>query len=162
MREIALCYFSRVGPGIGPKEVRELVGAAARHNAAAGITGCLVVDSGFFAQVLEGEEAEVKALAERISRDPRHHDMRIVWLDGIEDRAFGDWSMGGLDLDRATDPDAPVMRSLRRDLHRFLESTPEGSQKQFPEFFRHCVACLRDEILPEQIVIEPPGFLRAG
>lgn len=162
MREVALCYFSRLDPSLGSRGVREIIDSSARNNAIEGITGCLVIDGGFFAQVLEGPEDRIRTLAERISRDPRHHDMRIVWLDGIEERAFDDWFMGGIDLTRDTDPDSPVMRSLRQDLHRFLRTTPDGSQAQFPEFFRHCVACLRDRVLPEEIVIEPPSWLRAG
>ncbi|HSG88962.1 MAG TPA: BLUF domain-containing protein [Pseudomonadales bacterium] len=162
MREIALCYFSRLAEDIGQVEIREIVAKASRKNAIAGITGCLVVDGGFFAQVLEGPDDVVRAIVDRIAQDSRHHDMRIVWLDTISERAFQTWAMSGIDLAHAPDPHASSIRGLREDLHQFLEMTPDGSQRQFPEFFQHCLACLRDKILPEEIVIEAPSYLRAG
>jgi hypothetical protein len=162
MSDIALCYFSRLSEGVEGADVRSIVRVSARRNRAAGITGCLVADGGFFAQVLEGPDAAVRECFERIARDPRHRDVRVVWLEPIEARAFPDWSMGGLALDDVVAVDDATVRSLRRDLHRFMDVTADGSQSQYPEFFRHCVACLRDRVLPERIVIEPPSFLRAG
>ena len=58
-------------------------------------------------QVLEGEEKVVKALAAKISRDPRHHKM-ITMLEGsLAEREFSDWSMGFRNLDMVQDAPVP-------------------------------------------------------
>ena len=43
--------------------------------------------------MLEGEEAAVTELYQRILRDPRHSGSRVLWQLPIEARTFGDWSM---------------------------------------------------------------------
>lgn len=158
---IALCYASRAATGVGSRELREIVELAGPRNRAAGITGCLVLDGGLFAQVLEGPEAAVHDCAQRIVRDPRHSDLRVVWEAPIEAPVFPDWTMGGVDLsDRAAGGGG--LDTLRLDLRRFLEETTVGSHFHFPEFFQHCVAVLREEAHHENIVVQPPGFMYAS
>jgi len=57
------------------------------------ITGALVYGDGQFMQIMEGEEATVKALYERVVRDPRHHDVRKLVDKPIAARSFAQWSM---------------------------------------------------------------------
>jgi len=57
------------------------------------ITGALVYGDGQFMQVMEGEEAVVKDLYERVAKDPRHHDVRTLAEGPIATRSFAQWSM---------------------------------------------------------------------
>ena len=57
------------------------------------ITGALVYGDGQFMQVMEGEEAVLQALYERIVQDPRHHDVRTLAEGPIARRSFAQWSM---------------------------------------------------------------------
>lgn len=57
------------------------------------ITGALVYGDGQFMQVMEGEEAVIKTLYERIVQDPRHHNVRKLAEGPIAMRSFTQWSM---------------------------------------------------------------------
>ncbi len=51
-------------------------------------------DNRFF-QILEGEEAVVRALYyDHIVADPRHHHCRLVGAGACAERSFADWNMG--------------------------------------------------------------------
>ena len=46
-----------------------------------------------FMQLLEGEQASVHALYDRIDSDPRHQQLRKIWDGPIRERGFSDWGM---------------------------------------------------------------------
>lgn len=48
----------------------------------------------YFLQYLEGEAAVVDALYANISRDPRHHNVRLLLRKTIQQRDFLHWSLG--------------------------------------------------------------------
>ena len=62
-------------------------------NKLADVTGLLVYVDGQFLQVLEGEQEVVAALLEKISKDRRHKDVKVVYKTGIERRTFNAWQM---------------------------------------------------------------------
>jgi len=53
----------------------------------------LVYVDGQFLQVLEGEQEVVSALLEKISKDHRHRDIKVVYKTAIERRTFNAWQM---------------------------------------------------------------------
>lgn len=63
------------------------------NNSALGVTGALLFDHQYFAQVLEGERSRVSHLFCKICRDPRHEAVTIVEAKIIADRRFRNWSM---------------------------------------------------------------------
>ena len=63
------------------------------RNTRAGITGLLLFKNGHFMQLLEGDEAAVIALFSKISRDPRHHHVIILWHGTVDQRDFADSAM---------------------------------------------------------------------
>lgn len=66
------------------------------NNGIDGISGLLTFGRGGFAQVLEGPPESVEATFERIQRDSRHTDVRVV-SDSVEpERVFGGWTMASL------------------------------------------------------------------
>jgi hypothetical protein len=62
-------------------------------NKLADVTGLLVYVDGNFLQVLEGEQEVVAALFEKISRDRRHKDVKVVYKASIDRRTFDAWQM---------------------------------------------------------------------
>ena len=62
-------------------------------NKLADVTGLLVYVDGNFLQVLEGEQEVVSALLEKISKDCRHEDVKVVYKTSIENRTFNSWQM---------------------------------------------------------------------
>ncbi len=77
-----------------PKGLQTLLEECRRNNAKLGITGMLLFQNGSFFQVLEGERTDVEALFEKIAADKRHTRVAKVILEPIEERAFGEWTMG--------------------------------------------------------------------
>ena len=63
-------------------------------NEQLGITGMLLYKNNEFMQALEGRESAVAYLAHRISRDPRHREVRIILNTPAKNREFPDWTMG--------------------------------------------------------------------
>lgn len=65
-----------------------------RNNAKLEVTGILLYQDGSFFQVLEGDRAVVEPLFDKIATDRRHDRVTKIILEPIEQRAFGDWTMG--------------------------------------------------------------------
>jgi hypothetical protein len=81
-----------------PHQSREAVLAnifdvARSNNKKVGITGALLVTDHWFVQALEGDEATVAALYQRISEDPRHDQVAVVESGSVDARVFSRWSM---------------------------------------------------------------------
>ena len=92
-----LVYYSRnriVGsPDQVAQSIRRILDVARRNNPLVGVTGALMFNAGFFAQVLEGPAAAIEHVFERIQQDTRHGDVNLLSLAPAERRAFGQWSM---------------------------------------------------------------------
>ena len=94
---IRLTYYSRnrIDRSGGPMHdlIRDIVSESAANNRRDDITGALIHDDKWFAQALEGPEAMVSATFERILRDPRHSDVRLIKMQPVPTRRFGAWWM---------------------------------------------------------------------
>ena len=66
---------------------------ARRKNAEQDVTGALLYNSGYFAQVLEGPKTAIEATFERIQRDDRHGDVTVLEFAESDTRDFAEWSM---------------------------------------------------------------------
>lgn len=153
-----VAYVSRAAPGTDRARIGEIVAVSRRNNAAADVTGAMVHDGGFYAQVLEGPAPAVDALLERIAADPRHGDMQIVHEADVEARAFPTWRMEIFDLD-GSDAAGVEVRTLREQLRRFLDDSAAGERAAFvPIFFRMARALAQDEAEIEHIVVRPPSL----
>ena len=95
---IQLVYVSSAIKPFESDELVELLARAREKNTRLQITGLLLYKGGNFMQLLEGEEAPVRALFDVIHADPRHHGTEVMLEEEIDQRAFGDWSMGFRDL----------------------------------------------------------------
>jgi hypothetical protein len=93
-----IVYSSKATNPPSPRELAEILATARFNNEANGVTGMLLYRRGHFLQVLEGTVDRLSTLLEKLIRDPRHTDLRVL-LDGrIGARAFGAWSMAFQDV----------------------------------------------------------------
>jgi hypothetical protein len=93
---------------------------AREANAKRGVTGMLLYQNGRYMQMLEGEEATVRELFDKISRDPRHHLVKIVASGTTAKRHFNDWSMGFRDMDQVSNlPDYDTYLNQQLAENRF-------------------------------------------
>lgn len=156
-----IAYVSRATRALGQQELDAIVRVSDRNNQRDGITGALVYDGGVFAQVLEGAPEALQRTVQRIARDDRHRDLRIVHEAPIGERAFGRWTMGAYNLADA-DPDDVDIRELRTRLHEAIAGGGSGRHAHLPAWFRFSLAKLERDEVPEEIVIEPPRFQAGG
>lgn len=90
-----LIYASAATQRPVPDElVHDVLEQSRANNSRVGITGVLLYHDGTFFQVLEGPERAVSEVYRKISGDPRHRNVQLLIREPIEERAFGDWTMG--------------------------------------------------------------------
>lgn len=66
---------------------------ARSKNKKAGVTGALLISDNWFVQTLEGDEAVVSGLFEKIEADDRHTDVSVLESTTVDSRVFSRWSM---------------------------------------------------------------------
>lgn len=88
-----IIYLSQATVPFTEASLRQLLGQARSYNSTHQLTGVLLYGSDQFFQVLEGEEATVRALYAHICQDPRHRNVTTYADKAIAKRAFADWSM---------------------------------------------------------------------
>jgi hypothetical protein len=88
-----LVYISQAKENMTLTTLVVLLMQARALNEQQQVTGALVHGDGQFMQVMEGEEAVVKAVYARVAKDPRHHHVRTLAEGPITTRSFSQWSM---------------------------------------------------------------------
>jgi hypothetical protein len=88
-----LLYISSATRQMLRVDAESILFTARRANARNGITGLLISSPAHFMQVLEGDEAVVRATYDRICADDRHHAHVILREIEVEERQFGEWTM---------------------------------------------------------------------
>lgn len=102
-----LVYVSSAVRPFSRSDLEDLLATSRENNARAGITGMLLYKDGNFMQVLEGEEGAVRALYDKIGKDPRHRG-EITLREGFaQGRQFPGWTMGFRDLQSREVRDIP-------------------------------------------------------
>ena len=90
---VELKYFSKISKVLNISNLSEIMDAAVVSNKSKGITGILFFDYGYFGQILEGQRTKVEETFERIKRDKRHQNIKLLGLSKIDHRRFPDWAM---------------------------------------------------------------------
>lgn len=67
--------------------------AARRNNPRDGITGALLCRQDLYLQLIEGPDAAIDALYERITRDNRHDNIVLLLSETVDRPLFGEWAM---------------------------------------------------------------------
>lgn len=97
-------YLSSNSLELNPDEmidaVNDILSVSQQNNQAAGITGALIFNNGFFGQILEGPKTAVEETFERIQNDDRHHDVSLLDAKPIDTLSFESWSMGFIGSDK--------------------------------------------------------------
>lgn len=94
-----IAYVSSATVDFNRERLHTLLEQSREKNHRLEITGLLLFRDGNFMQVIEGEEARVRALFAKICQDPRHRDIFPLFEEPIAAREFPDWSMAFRNLD---------------------------------------------------------------
>lgn len=93
---LSVIYTSKATSMVTPEMVELLSATSARNNSQIGVTGLLLYGSGNYLQVMEGEAEHVGPLFERIKKDCRHTDCKLLHRQPTSKRCFNGWQMGML------------------------------------------------------------------
>lgn len=118
---VRLLYASRASGPIGAEVVDSILAQSRRHNPELGVTGVLCQSGEVFMQVLEGGRDAVNRLYNQIVRDERHHDVVVLHYEEIQERRFGGWTMGQVNLAKVN-PSTLLKYSERPGLDPFALS----------------------------------------
>jgi hypothetical protein len=91
---IQTAYVSRASEAMTQEALLALLQQCLANNEASGVTGMLLYGNDTFLQVIEGEEAVLDTVVDKIRKDPRHSEIHFLYRKPIEHRQYTDWSMG--------------------------------------------------------------------
>ena len=124
-----IIYMSRASADWSDEDLLELLSQCRHHNELVEVSGVLGYHDRSFFQVLEGSAPVIEDLLTRLALDDRHQEILVLEQTEVEERIFGDWSMGWLpknELQRAGfDPD--ILR---------LDNTPSVTINAMLDVFR--------------------------
>lgn len=87
-----LIYASRPF-GYDASDLASILAASQVRNAQSDITGALICRPDIYLQLLEGPIGQVENTFDRIQRDDRHVEVRVLVRSQITDRLFPQWAM---------------------------------------------------------------------
>ena len=94
-----LVYISQSTRKMSADELRDILAKAQANNQRIDVTGSLFYNGGWFLQVLEGPAATLSTLYQKIERDPRHKNSRVLYNEPATFRTFSRWNMNMTNLD---------------------------------------------------------------
>lgn len=114
-----LCYRSKscLEAPQSASEARQIAMNSSQRNQDNDVTGVLVFRAGYFLQLLEGPEQSLIETLERIRKDKRHKDIRLLSQGPLERRQFGEWGMRSVDAN-----------SVEKDILESFLSDVEGAE----------------------------------
>lgn len=87
-------YVSTMAPNAPLSVIADIAKKSRLANIRRDITGLLIFDGMRFSQQLEGKQADVLDLLERILHDPRHVNIEVVHHAPLAERRFGGFHLG--------------------------------------------------------------------
>lgn len=90
---IAISYISKATQEMGVLALMRLTDQASQLNQQLDLSGVLFYENQHFGQILEGPRVELMKIWEKIQRDPRHQQVRLLKMEEIKERSFPAWSM---------------------------------------------------------------------
>lgn len=106
MADFRLVYYSenRIPAERLENEIESILTASRKNNVLVGISGALMFNKGYFAQVLEGAQPPIESTFERIQQDRRHGNVHLLEFVEAPTRSFQTWSMAFIGLSDNTSP----------------------------------------------------------
>jgi hypothetical protein len=132
-------------------EMENIRASALRHNPPEGIATALLYQSGWFVQWKEGPGDALERLMDRVSRDRRHHSLRVVHSSHGPRLLTGPWSMAIVQRAEEAADMAQRVNLARERLEAGVRTTPAAVWRQLSTPMQH-----RDA----ERLADPDGFQR--
>jgi hypothetical protein len=89
---IRTIYVSRASSPL-PLELKDILAVSRKNNPLRGVSGAMCFLDSVYLQFLEGEAAIVDALYQKIEKDSRHSEVKMLVHEPIAQREYPKWSM---------------------------------------------------------------------
>jgi Sensors of blue-light using FAD len=118
---VRLLYASRASEPLTVKLIASVLTQCQKNNPPRGITGVLCYSDDIFLQALEGGRDEVCETYNAITGDSRHTQIRLLAFDEIQERRFGCWTMGQVNIAKVN-PSMLLKYAEKAELNPFAVS----------------------------------------
>jgi Sensors of blue-light using FAD len=106
---------------------------ARANNKTKGVTGALLRYDDWFVQALEGEEAAVRGLFDKIEKDPRHEAVEVLETGMVSERVFARWAMA--EIAEHGEPDIPLI-ATQTGIAEAASRNPTSEQERILDIMR--------------------------
>ena len=118
---VRLLYASRAKTPLATITTDAILEQSRANNRSKGVTGILCFSDTLFIQVLEGGRDTVCELFNKIVSDERHEHVRLLSFEEIQERRFGSWGMGQVNIAKIN-PSVLLKYSETPELNPFIFS----------------------------------------
>lgn len=118
-------------------EITKILTSSRTNNVKAEVTGALIFNTVFFAQVLEGPLDGVERIFEQIQRDLRHSDLMVLESGLVVARDFPKWSMA-------------FAGATSEESHPLIAATLNAAATNPSVAGKQVISLLRDLVLKEE------------
>ena len=115
-------YCSKLLPEYDLKEVYSILKKARETNPELGLSGYLIFGNDCFIQILEGFNAPLTMLMQKIMADKRHTDIKILQDEEIKFLEFQNWAMGFANL---TEEFSDELKEYMQEIGQYKSFDPE-------------------------------------
>jgi len=141
-----LTYESVAKRGLRAADIDAILETSRARNVERGITGCLVYYNRRFIQILEGHQQTLQECYQKIQKDDRHRQVRIIAENTVEKRTFPEWGMAYFPIDE-NHVNRSELEQFRRNLRLLADfSKPES------------VSSILFWVKVKALLAEPPGL----
>ncbi|MDO8826377.1 MAG: BLUF domain-containing protein [Methylophaga sp.] len=113
---LRILYSSKTHARLSETDLTKLLLQSRENNQRVNVNGILCYNHTDFIQVLEGPENTVINLYQKILKDDRHHECKLINISLSNKYIFKNWSMGYIDISHGD------MRLLREELPEKLSN----------------------------------------
>ncbi|MBT8348235.1 MAG: BLUF domain-containing protein [Sulfurovum sp.] len=99
----SLIYVSTAEEHVDYEDILNILTHAWKYNHNSYISGMLLSDNKHFIQVIQGPIATIDKLYARISKDPRHTDIKLIGEELLHERDCTGWGIGFYDKQEVAD-----------------------------------------------------------
>lgn len=132
--------------------IAQILEVARQNNQKNNLVGALYYGNGCFFQCLEGTKQDIDTLYNKLLKDPRHKDLKVLLSEPIQERGFSSWEMKFATIDHE-------VRSFLRehDIHKFDPYQFDlATTKQLVDMLQKADDALNQQQLAEAAKVELP------
>lgn len=144
MTDVFVIYISNRTDPTDAMLVRDIAIEASQTNRKLGVSGILMAVGSSFLQVLEGQKDVVESLLDKIGKDSRHTDVRVLYQGALPDRIFGQWSMGCVQSNHNAAPSEAILPTIQAQIEGLCDELTQEKGEELRDLITTIPRLLAD------------------